>query len=117
MGYMDCTRILVKWCKHHHIAPGLLSFEGYTNELPEDIGGRCYYFETESRRTASIQIPEKIRYHCMLCRIALWHEFCHAELFIKKGLTGHILRWYLLVLRKPHMFIGQLLLISFWNSL
>lgn len=58
---MDCTRIIVTWCKHYRLKPGLVSFAGYTNELPDDIGGRCYYnLSSTGKKSATIYIPNKL---------------------------------------------------------
>lgn len=58
---MNCTRALVKWCKRYHVGAGKIFFEGYTDLLPDDIGGRCYYTtEPSGRRTAEIEMPNKV---------------------------------------------------------
>ena len=111
---MNCHTYVLKWSVEYGIGIGDIRFGGYTRKLPDDIGGRCYYFLFDGERNATIYIPERIiGKHC-LCKVALWHEFCHAELFIKTGRMGHSWRWFLKTLRKPHMFLGQLFLMLIW---
>lgn len=114
---MNCTKALVQWCKRYDIKVGRVSFDGYTSCLPSDIGGRCYYYYMDYQRNARIKIHEKIKNRCFLTKVALWHEFCHAELFIKKGETGHNYKWYLKTIRKPILFLGQLYLIYVWRKM
>jgi hypothetical protein len=49
---MNCAKYIIKWCKSYNVEIGDITFEGYTEEFPKDIGGRCYYFILDGERKA-----------------------------------------------------------------
>lgn len=84
-----------------------------------DLDGTLMGLHTPKRmldgeRFSLIQIDSVFKNSEFCCKCVLWHEFCHAEKWLKDGKTdGHGSEWNGRLWRKPLLYIGDGLIVPF----
>lgn len=70
--------------------------------------GICRYkYHNDRSRYCIIGVRDIFEPSTIASHVIAWHEFCHAEIWIKNGTTdGHSVAWIKRVMRKPLTFIG-----------
>ena len=72
------------------------------------MGVTCYPLTVD--RTAKIQVHEFFEDYPLAAKSVLWHEYCHAEKWIKDGkMDGHGTAWLGRCWRKPILTILDML--------
>jgi len=91
--------IVDKWMEEYEV-PGII------NVVKEKMEGMLGY-TTFRTNLSELHINEKIFSSSFALDSILWHEFCHAEPWLKYGRTeGHSTEWYKRMIRKPLYCIG-----------
>ena len=95
---------LDEWCYCYNVDKNILAnFFNLENKLG------ITYFEEDAikKRFAFIEIKAYIRNYPFACKSVCWHEFCHAEVWVRDGYTDdHSTAWIKRMLRKPWYVIG-----------
>ena len=94
------------WCYSYNVSKGCI--DAKFMKLHKLLGITSYdYVFYHKKRIAKIEIKEYLRIHPFACKSVCWHEFCHAEVWIRDGYTdGHSTAWVKRMLRKPWYVIG-----------
>lgn len=87
-NYIDAEDWVIEYnCMTNCVHPIIV----YTDELPKGKLGNCRYMTTQCTedRYCAITISKKFRNCPYLFNSILWHEFCHAEYYLKTGDSDH----------------------------
>ena len=100
-----------EWCKEYNVDNNItILFE----KISDSVLGITYhsYEGSMKKRVSKIYLNEKLlKTPCSKLNIKAtsWHEFCHAEVWIKDGHTdGHGKEWNKRLWRKPLLYIWDL---------
>lgn len=75
--------------------------------LKDKLGITKFYKYDNGDYWSYIYIKEYLKVHPFAYTSVLWHEFCHAEVWVRYGYTdGHSTAWVKRMLRKPWYVIG-----------
>ncbi len=89
---MMAMKSIQKWCKEYNVPfkfdDGFL-IKVQIIELDKHKLGNCKYYKERVRNACVISISDKFREHYFLFDCILWHEFCHAEYYLKTGDSDH----------------------------
>lgn len=95
MNKTDFNILIAKWTIEYDV-PGTI--EVYYEDLGRKLEGITYY----SKDLAKIYINNRFAEHEIAVTGVLWHEYCHAEKWLKDKTTdGHSSAWYKRLMRKP----------------
>lgn len=96
---------LDEWCYNYDVPKGYI---GATfMKLHKLLGVTSFSYNEEKDNIAQIEIKEYLRNYPFACKSVCWHEFCHAEVWVRDGYTdGHSTAWVKRMLRKPWYVIG-----------
>lgn len=109
---MECERMLDRYIaefgKEYDVPTNRIWIEFMgTEQLGKDILGMTWFKHNEDRQTiCKIGVSSLLSRHTYSCRSVAWHEFCHAESWIKyERAEQHGKEWRKRVMRKPILYI------------
>lgn len=100
---IDENELLTEWCCRYGVEPDEVGFGGYF-KMPGDYMGRCFL-----RHPCRVEISKVFKDWPFWAKVVLWHEYIHAEAYIKDEYTGGHFGWPFFgrIIRKPFLFIMQ----------
>lgn len=99
---------LKEWCKEYgNMDINLLHIE--TKWIDDKTLGLCTFKNTDGKKWCILNVTNLLHNYPLAYTCVLWHEFCHAELWIKEGKSdGHGDGWVGRCWRKPLLYILDL---------
>ena len=95
------------WCKEYDIEDPE-TIDAVYDWINDETIGLCtfHYGDAHMPRWCWIQITDVFKGYPLVTKCVLWHEFCHAEIWIKEGRSdGHGWEWNKRLWRKPILYI------------
>lgn len=105
---------ITPWAKEYGVdEEGLCTY--WSDALGKHTLGRCNYLygdrlpDGTTRRVARIDVTDLFEPYHLATKAVLWHEFCHAEKWVKDGTSdGHGKAWNVRCWRKPLLMLLDL---------
>ena len=77
------------------------------SKLYKLLGVTTFKTDKSKNNIAQIELKAHLMNYPFACKSVCWHEFCHAEVWVRDGYTdGHSTAWVKRMLRKPWYVIG-----------
>ena len=107
MAMLDLATSLKKYCDEYGIDFEDITYDYESKRTLGDYLGICRYKRrADQSRYCQIGVLNIFVPDVMATDIIAWHEFCHAERWIRDGINdGHTMPWVKRVMRKPFKFI------------
>lgn len=102
----ELNKLISHWCKEYNISVYII--DSKFSKLHKLLGLTSFsYWEFNKIPVANIEIKEYLKDYPFAWQSIAWHEFCHAEPWVKYNITqGHSTAWVKRMLRKPWYVIG-----------
>lgn len=103
---LDLEKQIKEWCNEYGLNPECISVE--YKWINNHTLGICYFKwgAKQLGRCSIVYITDVFSNYTLASKAVLWHEFCHAELWITEDESeGHSDRWVGKLWRKPILFI------------
>ena len=105
MGYLNT------WCEQYGVDRNEITYA--CEDLGDHTLGVSRYRRVSGERFADVRIHECLRDYTLTRRAVSWHEFCHAERWLKTGTTdGHGSEWLKRMWREPFLAIYDIFVAS-----
>lgn len=99
---LDLAKQIKEWCNEYNLNLNdiMVEYSWIDSHTLGKTSPRADY--SPYRRWSKITITDVFKDYDIASKTVLWHEFCHAEVWIKEGKTeGHGDRWVGRLWRKP----------------
>ena len=102
---LDLGKQIREWCREYGITDDVI-YPSYHWIDEHTLGITYFKHDIVQCRICNIRITDVFKDYELASKSVLWHEFCHAEVWIKEGKTdGHGSAWNGRLWRKPILFI------------
>lgn len=102
----EMKSLINQWCREYEIPIWRISCKFF--KLHSLLGITSFsYYNFNEYPIADIEIKEYLKDYPFAWQSIAWHEFCHAESWVKYNIAqGHSTAWVKRMLRKPWYIIG-----------
>lgn len=99
-----------QWCAEYDVPPDIEVHPDNPPHLPKDVLGQTWArTASDGHRYSVIDVQQCIPRDSMTYHALLWHEFCHAERWLKDGTKDqHNEAWHNRLWRRP--------VLAFWDT-
>lgn len=107
---MSLQSMVENFCDEYGVDSSRISID--YGELDKNTLGLCSFMRLGSECHSLITISRRLKAYPLYTKATVWHEFCHAEVWVRDGYSdGHSTAFGKRLFRKPFLW-----LIDVWTS-